>query len=266
MLIYFVLVFKSKPSTRLALLIGFLLGFVTLIRPVNVLVILFLPMFFVSFKAFVAFCKKHIFKARVLLASLLAFFAVVSLQLIMYKAQIDQWYIYAYSHEKFFFMQPHILDFLFSIRKGFFVYAPLFIFSIFGLVTWYKVNKFQPLWWLGTFLFITYVFSSWHMWWYGGGFGTRVMIDYYIVWLLPIAFLLNNVKGIIRKLVIGFFTLMVVFVQYQTCQYRYYIIHWDGPTAPPPSLPGRPVGPGRGPASGQAPPSSASRACAKPPG
>ncbi|MEJ6751041.1 MAG: hypothetical protein QNL27_06855, partial [Bacteroidia bacterium] len=102
MLIYFVLVFKSKPSTRLALLIGFLLGFVTLIRPVNVLVILFLPMFFVSFKAFVTFCKKHIFKTRVLVPSLLAFFAVVSLQLIMYKAQIDQWYIYAYSHEKFF--------------------------------------------------------------------------------------------------------------------------------------------------------------------
>jgi hypothetical protein len=227
MLIYFVLVFKSKPSTRLALLIGFLLGFVTLIRPVNVLVILFLPIFFVSFKAFVTFCKKHIFKARVLLASLLAFFAVVSLQLIMYKAQIDQWYIYAYSHEKFFFLQPHIFDFLFSIRKGFFVYAPLFIFSIFGLWTWYKVNKFQPLWWLGAFLFITYIFSSWHMWWYGGTWGTRVFIEYLLFFSIPLAIFLNKLKGRWLKVVVTIACLFIFNTILQQYQYRKGILHYE---------------------------------------
>jgi hypothetical protein len=227
---YLCMKFTRRQTVKSALVLGFLLGFITLIRPVNILIILFLPILFPSLKAFWVFLKEKVFSIKIMGTALLAFLAVVSLQFIMYKVQIDQWYIYSYSHEKFYFLDPHFIDFLFSIRKGFFVYTPLFIFSIIGLFYWRKDNKFQPLWWLGCFVFITYIFSSWHMWWYGGTLGTRVFIEYYFLWMIPLAILLNKLKGVSLKVVMVIACLFIFNNVLQQYQYRRAILHYDSMT------------------------------------
>lgn len=227
---YGCMVYREKPTLRIAVLLGFILGMITLIRPVNVLVVLFLPILFPSLKLFWDFVKQSIFTLKQGVLALLAFLSVVSIQFILYKIQIDQWYIYSYSHEKFFFLQPHLLDFLFSIRKGFFVYTPLFIFSVFGLFTWGKKNRFQPTWWLLVFLLITYIFSSWHMWWYGGTLGTRVFIEFYIFWSIPLALFINSLKAWKLKIVLLVATLFIFNSVLQQYQYRMAILHYDSMT------------------------------------
>ena len=225
--IYYVLIFKSKPTIQIAVIIGLLLGFITLIRPINILVILFLPLFFTSFKSFNFFVKEYIFRLPIIVPTLLAFFAVVSLQLIIYKIQIDNWFIYGYGHETFYFLKPHILDFLFSFRKGFFVYAPLFVFSLLGLWMWQKVNKFQPIWWVISFFIIAYIFSSWHMWWYGGTWGTRVFIEYLLFFTIPLALFFDRVKGPWQRVAITIACLFIFNNMLQQYQYRLGVLHYE---------------------------------------
>jgi hypothetical protein len=152
---------------------------------------------------------------------------VLSIQFIIYKIQIDQWYIYAYLNEEFNFLKPHFFNFLFSIRKGFFVYTPLFLLSILGLVSWAKFNSFQVMWWILSVTILVYILSSWHMWWYGGTFGTRVLVEYYIIWIIPLAILFQKVKRytkIFLVMITCFFVFNGVLQQYQ---YRKGIIHYE---------------------------------------
>ena len=229
--IYYFLKFIDNRSYKHLVISALTIGLLVLIRPINVLCVIMLPMFFGSGKKFWSAINLVIASPKYLITAVVLPLLVISIQLVIYKIQVGQFFIYSYQDEGFVFWHPEIINFLFSYKKGLFVYTPVLVLGSGGFLFWYRYSKWSLLSGLFFLAVIIYVLSSWHMWWYGGGFGTRVMIDYYIVWLLPIAFLLNNVKGIIRKLVIGFFTLMVVFVQYQPCQYRYYIIHWDGPTA-----------------------------------
>lgn len=229
--IYYFLKFIDNRGYKHLVISALTIGLLVLIRPINALCVIMLPMFFGSGKEFWSAIKLVIASPKYLLTAVVLPLLVISIQLVIYKIQVGQFFIYSYQDEGFVFLHPEIINFLFSYKKGLFVYTPVLVLGSGGFLFWYRYSKWSLLSGLFFLAVIIYVLSSWHMWWYGGGFGTRVMIDYYIVWLLPIAFLLNNVKGIIRKLVIGFFTLMVVFVQYQTCQYRYFIIHWDGPTA-----------------------------------
>jgi len=227
---YASILFRRESSTKLSLTLGLLLGMITLIRPVNILIVLFLPVLFPSFKSFLFFVKQRLLNLRTGGIALVSFLAVVSIQFIIYKIQIDQWYIYSYSHEKFFFLQPHMVDFLFSIRKGFFVYTPIFIFSIVGLFFWYKQNKFQPKWWSAMMLFAVYIFSSWHMWWYGGTLGTRVFIEYYILWSIPLAILLNRLHGKWLRVVLVIACVFIFNSILQQYQYRQAILHYDSMT------------------------------------
>ncbi len=227
---YYALRFKENPTVRLAIVIGLLVGFITLIRPVNVLVVLFLPMLFTSWSIFWKFFTEKILNWKIVASTLLASGAVVSLQLFVYKAQIGQWFIYAYSQERFYFLDPHMFDFLFSFRKGFFVYTPIFILSVLGLYSWYKKGKFQALWWLGTFVLITYIFSSWHMWWYGGTYGTRVFIEYYLFLALPLALWLTQLRGVTLKIVMTIACLFIFNNVLQQYQYRKGILHYEAMT------------------------------------
>ncbi|MES2514524.1 MAG: hypothetical protein V4580_10285 [Bacteroidota bacterium] len=91
---------------------------------------------------------------------------------------------------------PHILEVLFSFRKGWFIYTPLMIFTMLGCVMLYKVNRmvFTPV--FAYFLLNLYIVSCWSCWWYSACFGLRSLIPSYALLAIPlgyfIAFVLNN--------------------------------------------------------------------------
>ena len=68
------------------------MGFIVLLRPLNILVVLFLPIFHYNFSSFIHWVKSLIVKPVILSLSFLSFLAVLSIQFIIYKIQIDQWF------------------------------------------------------------------------------------------------------------------------------------------------------------------------------
>jgi hypothetical protein len=221
------ILYRTKGNGKAAVILGLLLGFIILLRPINVLILLFLPLFHDSFPSFIRLLKRELVHWPRIVYAALGTLAVLSLQAIIYKIQIDQWFIYSYCDERLIWSQPNIGKFLFSIRKGFFVYTVLFTLSIVGLYPWFRRNKYQSLYWIGAMLILVYVLSTWHMWWYGGTLGTRVLIEFYILWAIPLALLLNKLKGYWMMLVFSLACLFIINNMLQYIQYRSGILHWD---------------------------------------
>lgn len=212
-------------------LASLILGLIVFIRPINVISLMMIPVFYHSWTDFKHALLRIIKTPKYLITSIILSTSIVSIQFVLYKIQIGQFFIYSYEEESFNFLKPEFINFLFSYKKGLYVYTPALIFATFGFWFWFKKNAWSAIAAIASLLITIYIQSSWHMWWYGGGFGTRVMIDFYIIWVIAIAILLDKLKGKYRKVIIYGFTILVLFTQYQTCQYRYFIIHWDGLTS-----------------------------------
>ena len=156
------------------------------------------------------------------------FFAIVSLQLIFYKLATGSFFVYSYVGEGFNFLNPHIPEILFSFKKGLFLYTPIYLLAFAGCIYLWKKQRFMFWAWILFFLIITYVFSSWSNWWYGGSFSSRVYIEYIPLFMVMLAMALANTRnrlqhnGLIAAIVI-----LTVVCQIQTFQYRYNHIHWS---------------------------------------
>ena len=130
----------------------FCAGLATLIRPTEIICLIFFALYSVydraTLKARCLLFKKHFLN---LLLSLLFFLLPILPQLLYWKLYGGQWIVYSYDKERFFFNDPKILEVLFSYRNGLLVYSPIIIFSLIGLVFLFKKNK--SLFW-GSICFI----------------------------------------------------------------------------------------------------------------
>ena len=226
--VYFSKRFFDSPHTKYLPILAFLLGMIVLIRPINLMILLSWPFLAGSLKTLLAGLKFALSRYKNLLFSAVIFGAIVSIQLIVYKISTGHFIIYSYQDEGFNFLNPHFSDILFSYKKGLFLYTPMYLLAMFGLIPLFKKNKFAALTWLAFFILITYVFSSWWMWYYGGSFSSRVYVEYIPVFMILFAILLAETKvkwGRAALLSLSFLLLTVC--QIQTYQYRYYEIHWD---------------------------------------
>ena len=123
---------------------------------------------------------------------------------------------------------PHIINALFSYRKGWLVYTPVMIFSLIGFYYLYKDNKkiFYSL--LVYFLVSFYIIASWSEWWYGAAFSNRPLITVYPVLAITFGYFLVHlqrsrvwVKTAIAVLIILFIALN----QFQWWQMKHYILN-----------------------------------------
>ena len=122
---------------------------------------------------------------------------------------------------------PHIMNVLFSFKKGWFIYTPVMIFSIIGFIHLYRKNKsvFAPVLIYSVVAF--YLLASWTEWWYGASYSIRPMITLYPLLAIPLGYFLDAIrsKKIILKtgiyLLITFFILLNLF---QTWQMNNYIL------------------------------------------
>lgn len=116
-------------------------------------------------------------------------------------------------------LQPHILKVLFSFRKGWFIYTPLMIFTIFGFWHMYKNNKplFTPV--FIYFAINLYIVSSWSCWWYGACFGVRSLVPSYAVLCLPLGYFIYYILSSRLKFFgIGFIVLCIALNLFQSWQ------------------------------------------------
>ena len=202
------------------------LGLITLIRPVNILIVLSLPFLAGNLSSLLSLLKTLFLNKRTLIFSVLLFLFIVSIQLIIYKIQTGSFFIYSYRHEGFNFLHPEIFNFLFSYQKGLFVYTPIYLIAILGIIPFYKENKFQAFSLLLFLSIIIYVLSSWWCWFYGGSFSTRVFVEFLPLFALLVGGGLQWAKKWFFKGYVTLLFLVIVLCQIQTFQYRYYQIHW----------------------------------------
>jgi hypothetical protein len=175
-----------KPLLLLILVVG--LTFVT--RPTSILAVLVLPMFWgTSIKSTLAGFKRN---GIAIFVGFLGVFLFVFLQLLFYRVQLGGWELWSYKTAWFDFLNPHWFEFMFGYRKGLFVYSPLLLFAIPGLMVLYKSNKVGAILIALIIGLASYVLSSWSQWWFGGGFGSRSMIDFYPLFAIGMAFFFDK--------------------------------------------------------------------------
>ncbi len=209
-------------------ILGLLLGIITLIRPVNVLVVFLLPFVAGSWQSFQNGVLVAVKNKWQLILGILYFLVVVSLQFIYYKLATGHFFVYSYGTEEFDFLNPHIFDILFSYKKGLFLYTPVYLLSVGGLCFYLKKEKYSFYTGFIFFFLITYIFSSWWQWYYGGSFSSRVYVEFLPVFAIWLGVALGSIMGRFTKITaVSMLALLTIICQIQTYQYRYYQIHWS---------------------------------------
>lgn len=230
---YISVLWIEKEKWQMAIGLGIIGGLITLIRPVNILVFIFPLLYSVNdfgdLKRRAQFCAHNYLHIIIIGVSA---FIVIFPQLLFWKMNSGHWVYYTYAKEHFYFGNPHIIDGLFSYRKGWLLYTPIMVFSILGIVISYFNNK-RFFWPLAVYLPIhIYVTYSWWCWWYGGSFGSRPMVETYALLAFPMAVWIDWVRK--RKATLIGFTAIAILLTglnlFQTIQKRYASIHYDAMT------------------------------------
>lgn len=188
--VYLLLKVRTNITVARKILLYFLLGLIALVRPTNVLIVLFAP-YFLDWKTI---------RTLVMSVAYWPFFLLpVFVQLWLYYMQCDHWIVWGYADEFFDFANPHILDSCIGWKKGLLVYFPALILSLLGLLYLLVTNIRKGLQLFVPLLIVFYILSSWHAWHYGWNFGVRVYVEFYIFLFIPFAELLKYAAGAIWK-------------------------------------------------------------------
>ena len=220
-----------------SLLLGIVFGIISLVRPTEILIVLFF--IFWNVKSINDFKLKLKFFVSNYIHILLIITICVLLwlpQFIFWKNQTGFYFYFSYPGERFFWNDPQIINSLFSYRKGWITYTPAVIMAFIGFFTIKK--QFPVSKWV--FIFLTslfiYVLSCWWDWFFGGCFGARGFCQHIAYLSLPIAFFVDTVffsnKSFLFKplavLLTTVFIVLCVFLNVgQTYQYGKNFIHFN---------------------------------------
>jgi len=232
--VYFSTKWIDNPGWALSLLVGAVAGLIILIRPINIVVGI-VPLLWnvLSWHDFTNRLKLFLTEWEKLAVAIVVVFLFLFPQLLYWKIATGEWVYYSYQEERFFFGHPHIIDGLFSFRKGWFVYTPIMAIAFFGFISLYKKQRGTVMALAFTMVLSVYAVFSWWCWWYGGSYGSRPMIDFYGVMAIPLAALVFHVRQskLWAKLALaGVLGFLVYFNQIQMTQYRTSLLHWDSMT------------------------------------
>ncbi|NQU34567.1 MAG: hypothetical protein HQ521_15160 [Bacteroidetes bacterium] len=215
---------------RSVLIASFIFGIIVLIRPANILIVAALPFIAGTQQKFFNSIRQKLSNYDFIIAVLI-FILAISPQLVINYLQTGSLIIYGYKDEGFYFSDPQFFNFLFSYKKGWFIYTPLFLFLIPAILFLWHRTKYEFLTFLGFLAFLIYILSSWWNWYYGDSFGMRPMVDYYGLFMLIIALLISKIRFnwliSATTILILLFTILNIIQSYQ---YAVGIIHPDSMT------------------------------------
>lgn len=224
--------FYKKTDRIVVLLILLIVGLIVFIRPTNILIVVFLAFYDVNhLEQLLPRIKWWLRHWSIPALMPLLFLILGSIQIAIWSDVQGQFTLYSYHKEPGFiyWTSPKIWKVLFDVQNGLFIYAPVMLLSIFGLIKgiWNKTTNFLLIGLL--FLVVTYVFASWWVWWFGGAFGHRCYIEYFALLALPLAFFISYImrqRQMWSKIVLLLFILLASY--YTTGMANRYYSPWDG--------------------------------------
>ena len=232
--IYYTIKWHEFQTLKNTLIIGFLIGLISLIRPSNIIIMLFFVLYNITslsdFKERILLFKKTF---PLLLLMLFAFFIVWVPQLIYWKISSGSYFYYSYPDERFFFNDPKIMKGLFGFRKGWLIYTPMMAFALAGIFALKGTLKKIRLPIVLFFIVNIYVTFSWWCWWYGGSFGQRGLIESYALLAIPFASFVKYVAEKRWYYNAVFYCTALFFIWlnlFQTLQFENMSLHYDGMT------------------------------------
>lgn len=204
----------SKANSYQLVAIGLTVGIALLVRPTNLLFIGIL--FCLEIDSVTLFRQRlrHLFKFKPIVLLVLPVVLIWIPQLSYWHSLTGNFFHYSYSNEGFNFFQPELANFLVSPAGGWLVYSPLIIVLIVILI-WFGFQKKVHAWVIAAgLIMVVYIFSSWWDWHYGCSFGSRPMVEFGVLFLLPTAAFLRHLsqKSIYSKIVFGSIVLVFSFV------------------------------------------------------
>lgn len=227
--------YLKSPSILNGVVLGAILGWIFLIRPTNGIVSLLLIGYQVysveALRERILFLLKNF--RSLIVAAIVAFLFLLP-QFLYWKEMTGNWIYYSYTHESFqFWLQPKIAAVLFDVQNGLFLYSPLVLIQVAGMI----YGSFRKQWSSPVLLLIfalaTYVFASWWAWWFGGAFGHRCYVEYYALFTLPLAGIYDHLWKTKPKWVRYSFVLLTVALMIYSVRLSYLYTSiggpWDGP-------------------------------------
>ncbi len=211
--------------------LGLLAGFIILVRPTNLLFLLFMLVVHAeSGKEIRERGQRILFTKNSLLlyAGLLLVFLP---QMVYWFILTGDFLLYSYENEEFYWLSPKTHLTWFAARNGLFVTTPLFLFVLYGC--WLMIKKGMRTGWylLVLFLGFSYLVSCWWCWSFGCSFGARNFVEYLAVFSIPLCFLLQRPCRVKTRAFLFFgIGLLLIFVNLKRSYYFdgcFYGDDWD---------------------------------------
>ncbi len=224
---YCVLNLFQKRTANYFYLSAFILGLIILVRPVNLILITFIPFFFQN-RFDLLSTSKVILRSKHFYFSLLVLFFVCFIQSIAWYSQNGRFFQDSYVGNGFYFSDPQVVKMLFGFNNGLFIYVPLCLLLLFGLIPMFAINKFKGSVFVLSLGFIFYVFASYWAYNYFDGFGIRTLVDFLPVFIIAGAYMLQHFTPKLKYAAGTLAFLLLVINLFHVYQYRNGIIKGNG--------------------------------------
>lgn len=223
--------FHAEQTYGRALLLGLLAGLIIVIRPNNGIIVMALIFYSIqSVKEVIPrlgwWIKNFKFVALMLASvSVICFF-----QMAYWHRVSDKWLMFSYGQigQQFFWAKAVMGKVLFSPQNGFLVYAPIMIFALIGLIwgSFKKIGSFFVF--LAIWALAWYIFASWWAWWFGGAYGHRAFIEYFVILAPGMAYFINRVYT--KKWILIPWSMIALVLLFVSVRMTFiYQPPWDGP-------------------------------------
>lgn len=227
--------YMENRSPGKAMVLGGILGLITLIRPTNIIIVLFL-LFFRKEKRenSLRLVGERLLKPLNLLGMLLFFTIPFIPQLVYWKFITGEFLVYAYEGEGFSnLLSPPLHKVWFSTLNGLFPYSLIALFMVAGIIrmVWEKVIN--AWFYLFLFLLSSYIFASWWMWYFGCSFGARSFVEFYALFAFPLTFLIRDIlkmkSNLLRIFLVSLMVILSVLNLFLTYHFDecWYGGEWD---------------------------------------
>jgi len=222
LLIWITIKLHEQVSIGKFILLGLCIGFIILIRPTEI-VCLFIPLLFNMHEKELRKEKWVLIKENFVGIACFAgvAFLVLLPQLLIWKYYGGSYLYYSYGDQGFDWRNPEVWKGLFGVSNGWFIYTPLAIIALIGMIFKGRLKS----WWmiiiliLGSSIYINY---SWWCYYYINGFGSRPMIHILPLLSFPLAHLIAEPKKKVWTVLLSSCLLFCVFVNISQSMKKIY--------------------------------------------
>ena len=190
-------------------------AFIILIRPTNAIILSLFFLWDVKDITSIRQRMRIFLQPKHLISLAVIVFCVFLPQMIYWKYSRGSFFVYSYGNEHFSnWNHPKFLEVWFSTLNGLFLYTPMFLLIITGMIIMIVKRIQNGVLTLGLFFFISYLFASWYNWYFGCSFGQRSYVEYYAIFAIPFGHFLLGVGRLRNLLIKSLVAIFLIFFSY----------------------------------------------------